>query len=97
MAIKIGQTVKNVNEIGTEPLVNSGLRIVKLAIQAPVGALFKINGTSSYKTEIGVTGIYEIDLQGLGVALTNGIFYEKSENINAGRVIIDYLYEEDVS
>lgn len=99
MSILIGQAVRSAADLNSQTgenikIIESGIKIVKLAIQTSPGARFRINGSASFQTEIGITGIYEIDLQDIGTSLVNGVYYIKNSLANNEQIIVDYLYEE---
>ena len=72
--------------------------VYQLGIQAPPGALFYLN-QSENNIAVGITGIYELDLENLGII--RSIQFDKktfinediSRNIQENGLIIDILYE----
>lgn len=67
--------------------------VLQLGIQAPPGTIFYLNDTKR-PLSIGITGIFELDLTGLGqISLIR--FNEDSLNVaqNSDGIIIDILYE----
>ena len=69
--------------------------VTHLGIQAPSGTQFYLNN-SSYSIRVGSTGIYELDLTGIG-SITSIRFSKDSLNAIetwTDGLIIDVLYEE---
>ena len=71
--------------------------ITQLGIQAPSGVKFKLNKSNNWIT-IGKTGIYELDLTGMGfISAIRFSLPELETFINAdsnARLLIDIIYEE---
>lgn len=79
-----------------------GASIVQLGIQAPPGTRFLINNVSDTivsDIEIGVTGIFELDLKNANTAITQLSFtsikkpVSEEGNILPWDILVDYLYE----
>ena len=65
--------------------------VVKLGIQGPFGTSFTINGGS--EIQIGIYGIYELDLIGLGGQIKDLTFTNLGDS-NEGSIIVDIVYED---
>ena len=68
-----------------------------LGIQGEPGTIFYLNNSSKNEISIGATGVYELDLEGLGyiTALNFDSNILKTKYINNGnRLIVDIVYEE---
>ena len=94
--MKIGQMIKEQEDLVESLEIIFPSSVTHLGIQAYPGYTFKINN-SAWAISVGRTGIYELDLQGIGKiqSLTLGIFNPPGAlegNIN--QVIIDYVMEE---
>ena len=107
MTYKIGQIHF---EEGKEPTlgnniisqISQNVAIVQLGIQAPPGTIFLLNNvdnTSESDIEIGITGIFELDLRDANTAIT-WLSFEKINkpideegNIKPWNIQIDYLIE----
>ena len=75
--------------------------ISKLGIQGPVGLKFYLNN-SAFPITIGKTGIYELDLEGIG--RINSIQFEANDITNlfpndnqTNRLLIDIIYDGGVN
>lgn len=71
--------------------------ITQLGIQAPSGVKFKLNKSNNWIT-MGKTGIYELDLTGMGFISAirfnlNDLGIYVDNDVNA-KILIDIIYEE---
>ena len=93
MSKKIAQAIIAKNDLSEGPVnVFEDVTVTVLGIQAPPGTEFSINNDS--EMEMGLFGIYELDLENLGGIVSSltivAIPEDASENT---RVIVDYVYE----
>lgn len=71
-----------------------------LGIQGDPGTIFYLNNSNDNEISIGATGVYELDLEGLGyitaLKFDSDILYDKyKNNTNPNhRLIVDIVYEE---
>ena len=84
MARKFGQKTVAKDNVGS--VVGN---IYKLGICGAPGQTFKIDDSTMY---IGPTGIYELDLEGMGIYIKKVEIIEKAQQ----KTIIDYIYEDNI-
>ena len=83
--------------LANENIFNNYKSITQIGIQAPPGVKFYLNKSSNPIT-IGKTGIYELDLTGMG--FISAIRFSSPELAtfidadNTARLLIDIIYEE---
>lgn len=95
-------TVGNKNTNATIEFVNgkafeNRTPILQLGIQSIPGTEFYVNGNSS-PVIVGITGIYELDLQGeveISSLRFSPVSLKKIEESQGGYLIVDIVYEED--
>lgn len=79
----------------TTNLFSSYKQISHLGIQGPAHTKFCLNdGNNSEAITIGITGVYELDLGGIGYINSLRFLPESLSNIQDGkRIIVDFIYE----
>lgn len=66
--------------------------VTQLGIQAPPGTTFQINGGSLI--EVGIYGIYELDLENIGGQINYLNFIYIPQNTSYKKILVDIIYED---